>query len=562
MMETNIPILEQIESLKKLIDNIPISTEYVDKLRSLTQLLWQVGDLDRCLLYNRKALEYAKQLNYKMGIAHCYNFIATATQNREDSIHYYYEAYRIYEEMDYQTGIATVCNNLGILYKNVGAYEEAFDYFKQALVIKRKLNQVKSEMSTLGNIGNLFKEQGKVEQALLYYEQVLAFPLNVDNAKIQADICLNVGNLYNTAQKYQDSTNYYEKAASIYDEYGFIESFYEAKALSLKMLATLSSLSINDPYLLKIESHLEEIHNYHFRSNILTYLAEIHYLLQNYVKSCHYYRQVLFIKDAQLKDKLSQELEKYHSQFDLEKRETQLEKHLDLINRMLASSADLVNLNYEITQPLSVLKWNIETLLLLDITHNSINPIEIERSVFVMNEQIERIQKALQSQKALFVNPESSVAVIYSLNDCLNQVLDTYKSQFSLYSIEVFTRLDEDLPNLKGFPNNIIRILFSIIQNTIEALTSCDKNNLFIRITTRMKENDYLIEIEDNGPGIAPNYLTHIFEPFFTTKEDSNRIGLGLAIAKVLAIAHRGEITAENRIDGGAFFRIRLCSIS
>lgn len=70
------------------------------------------------------------------------------------------------------------------------------------------------------------------------------------------------------------------------------------------------------------------------------------------------------------------------------------------------------------------------------------------------------------------------------------------------------------------------------------------------------------ITVDDHGPGIPPDQLEEIFQRFH--RADPNRggrgHGLGLAIARQIARAHGGEITASNRPDGGARFHIRLPS--
>jgi len=61
--------------------------------------------------------------------------------------------------------------------------------------------------------------------------------------------------------------------------------------------------------------------------------------------------------------------------------------------------------------------------------------------------------------------------------------------------------------------------------------------------------------VEDQGPGLDEEALEKAFKPFFTTKKKG--MGLGLAICREIAIRHGGELTLENRIEGGA--RARLC---
>ncbi len=64
------------------------------------------------------------------------------------------------------------------------------------------------------------------------------------------------------------------------------------------------------------------------------------------------------------------------------------------------------------------------------------------------------------------------------------------------------------------------------------------------------------VSIADSGCGISPDKLQQIFEPFFTTKEEGT--GLGLAIARTIIERFGGEISAENRPNGGAVFRFSL----
>jgi two-component system OmpR family sensor kinase len=70
-----------------------------------------------------------------------------------------------------------------------------------------------------------------------------------------------------------------------------------------------------------------------------------------------------------------------------------------------------------------------------------------------------------------------------------------------------------------------------------------------------------IVEITDQGPGVAPEHRERIFDRFFRLDEgrsrDSGGTGLGLAIAKWAVEVHGGQITVEES-KGGALFRITL----
>ena len=66
------------------------------------------------------------------------------------------------------------------------------------------------------------------------------------------------------------------------------------------------------------------------------------------------------------------------------------------------------------------------------------------------------------------------------------------------------------------------------------------------------------VRVEDNGPGIAPEHLGRVFDDFFTTRQGEGGSGLGLAICRHLVEEQRGTLSAENRPEGGACFRVGL----
>lgn len=66
------------------------------------------------------------------------------------------------------------------------------------------------------------------------------------------------------------------------------------------------------------------------------------------------------------------------------------------------------------------------------------------------------------------------------------------------------------------------------------------------------------IQIDDNGPGIAPDHLAQIFDPFFTTHSAGGGTGLGLYLVEEIISEHHGCIAAENRAEGGTRFSIWL----
>ena len=67
-----------------------------------------------------------------------------------------------------------------------------------------------------------------------------------------------------------------------------------------------------------------------------------------------------------------------------------------------------------------------------------------------------------------------------------------------------------------------------------------------------------VLEIQDNGTGIASEDIPHIFEPFFSTKEKASGIGLGLAIVHGIVQSHNGTIEVDSELGKGTSISIQL----
>lgn len=100
------------------------------------------------------------------------------------------------------------------------------------------------------------------------------------------------------------------------------------------------------------------------------------------------------------------------------------------------------------------------------------------------------------------------------------------------------------------------RALNNLLDNAIRF--SPAKGKIFVRLLRHGQQ--YILEVEDQGPGIAKDDLPQLFKPFFRGKGQTDRkgYGLGLAGVKTIVHSHGGEIRVGNASTGGAVFAIIL----
>ena len=99
------------------------------------------------------------------------------------------------------------------------------------------------------------------------------------------------------------------------------------------------------------------------------------------------------------------------------------------------------------------------------------------------------------------------------------------------------------------------QVVMNIVANAADAVDPVAGE---IAIATGSADGQYLIRIDDNGPGIPEDKRERVFEPFFTTKDVGAGTGLGLAIAYGVVRSHGGTIEIGRATQGGASFAIRI----
>lgn len=107
-------------------------------------------------------------------------------------------------------------------------------------------------------------------------------------------------------------------------------------------------------------------------------------------------------------------------------------------------------------------------------------------------------------------------------------------------------------------PDEIGRIVANLVDNAYRYGAGATRPP---RIVTRPAERDAIIDVSDDGPGIAAADLDRVFEPFarlHAASDTPEGNGLGLAIARSLSHRNGGELTVSSRPGGGSTFRLSL----
>ena len=113
-----------------------------------------------------------------------------------------------------------------------------------------------------------------------------------------------------------------------------------------------------------------------------------------------------------------------------------------------------------------------------------------------------------------------------------------------------------NLPLVECTPSQIDQVFLNLIVNAAQAMPEGKMGLIDIR--TDCNERKVWIEVQDNGPGIAPEILKKIFDPFFTTKDPGTGTGLGLSVSQNIIQQHGGKLEVSSTVGVGTTFKITL----
>lgn len=110
------------------------------------------------------------------------------------------------------------------------------------------------------------------------------------------------------------------------------------------------------------------------------------------------------------------------------------------------------------------------------------------------------------------------------------------------------------LPPVLCSPGHLNQAVSNVATNAIQASRAGQE----VRVSTAHEDGYFVITVEDQGQGIAPEHLPKLFDPFFTTKPVGEGTGLGLSITHQIMQEHHGDIQVDSILGKGTRIRLRI----
>lgn len=205
----------------------------------------------------------------------------------------------------------------------------------------------------------------------------------------------------------------------------------------------------------------------------------------------------------------------------------------------------LFKLTHEIKNPLSVCKGYLDMLDINNQTKlNKYIPIvkqEINRSLNIMNDFLEYSKIKIKKE-------------IIDISVLLDDVYDSFKILNKSHHIKLKYNEKDDEMYINGDYDRLKQVLLNLLKNSQEAIV--DKG--IITIDSKIKDNKYVIIVEDNGVGMDKETLKQIKNLFYTTKKCGS--GIGVSLSQEIIRAHGGTLNYFSKLNQGTKVEIEIPS--
>jgi two-component system NtrC family sensor kinase len=150
-----------------------------------------------------------------------------------------------------------------------------------------------------------------------------------------------------------------------------------------------------------------------------------------------------------------------------------------------------------------------------------------------------------------FAGPEDPVIMAVDIHMMLNHIIGFLRTVLIEKNIRVTTDFQAGLPAVRSDGTALRQVFLTLLINAAAVGA-----NGSIGVSTAMKENDMMIAISDDGPGLCNVDIKHLFDPQYST--DRGDSGFDLSISRDIMGKIGGKISVRNREEHGAVFEVQV----
>lgn len=226
------------------------------------------------------------------------------------------------------------------------------------------------------------------------------------------------------------------------------------------------------------------------------------------------------------------------------------ERELVRSERLAAVGKMAAMITHEVRNPLASIGLNTE--LLQDELDDTDEAKEARALCTAIHREVDRLTAITEEYLAFGRLPKPKIAP-EAVNAMVGALAAFVREDLAVQKVELVVELGDGDPIALIDAGQLRQCLLNLVRNAAEAVGT--KGGRVI-VRTRRVADRVVIEVEDNGTGIAADVLPRLFDPFFSTKESGS--GLGLALTQQIVKDHGGDLAVESAVGRGTTFRVSV----
>lgn len=250
-----------------------------------------------------------------------------------------------------------------------------------------------------------------------------------------------------------------------------------------------------------------------------------------------------FIKERQ--EKIAEVREKQKLQAQIEE-----SKRLEYLGTMGTAQA------HQLNQPVGVIQAEVSRTL-ADLRDGLFEEDDLEPTLDNILLQANRLGEITENFRRFARGDRVHREEVF-LNALVEQTTGYFIEQFKKQGICLKTQLGSSHPQPVAWANPFLlqEVLINLLTNARDAVQGQKEAKIWVKTWCHDGESGF--SVEDNGPGLSPEYRNHLFLPFVSTKPTKTSTGLGLYTSRRLIDDLGGRLSYQDRPDGGTRFVVDL----
>jgi nitrogen fixation negative regulator NifL len=177
----------------------------------------------------------------------------------------------------------------------------------------------------------------------------------------------------------------------------------------------------------------------------------------------------------------------------------------------------------------------------------------------ILQQALDNGDAAMESLHEALPSPIPEQTSTVNINEILHEVLWLATDRLLAAGVVVDWRPALVLPSVTGRANELRGLFKYLLDNAIQAINESEQVFREIRLETRQEQQEVVIEVMDNGPGVPENHRLKVFEPFFCGwNQPRGHAGMGLTMAQEVVNDHNGSVEIDAYFYGGCRVSVRL----